>query len=63
MEDVAYILGISRPTLYYRQRNGELPAGSGYELARAAIRQEEARLAEIRARLSEKVAERLIVVS
>jgi len=61
IEDVAYILGVTRATIYNRQAGGSLPSGTGIDLARAAIRIEEDRIAEMRRRLTEKITEHLVV--
>ena len=61
IKDIAYILGVTRGTVYNKQRDGEWPNGSGLDVIRAAIEADEQRIVEIRARLSEKVAERLTV--
>jgi len=63
MDDIAEILGVTRATIYNRQRVGELPAGNGLDVVRAAIRKEELRIEEMRKRFSKKVAERLVVIS
>ena len=61
VDDVAYILGVGRATVYYKQRTGALPGGSGIDLAKAAIRIEEDRIEHMRQRLAEKVTQRLVV--
>ena len=61
MEQIAYVLGVSRNTIYNRQRTGELPAGAGLDVVRAAFAAEEQRLEDMRGRLSEVIADSLIV--
>jgi hypothetical protein len=61
MKDIAYILGVTRATVYNRQKAGELPAGNGLSIVKAAIAIEEKRIADMRERLSSVVADRLVV--
>ena len=60
VDDIAYILGVTRATIYNWQKAKTLPAGSGINVIKAALDNEERKLAAIRKRLSERATERLV---
>ena len=60
INDIAYILGVTRATVYNWQNSGALPAGSGIDVIKAAITNDERKLADIRKRLSERATEKLV---
>ena len=61
IKDIAEILGVTRATVYNRQAAGDLPAGTGIEVIGADIARREQEIADIRARLSAMITERLVV--
>jgi hypothetical protein len=61
ISDIAYVLDVTRATVYNRQKAGDLPPGTGLDVIKAAIDADERRIADIRERLAEIAYQKLVV--
>ena len=51
--ELAYVLGVSRMTIYNRQKSGDLPEGAPLQVAEQAIQQAQDSVDAMRERLSQ----------